>query len=84
MTMKNIANNPQTIATVQYNEINRNSPLFILITGGIIDMYRWRHQAGITDLPTLCEPGYRLLSNQCVSKHFSLLREERIPSVLFD
>ena len=68
MSMKNIAHNPETIATVQYNEINRNIPLYSLHTGGDIDMYRWRYTPGVTDLPTLCESGYRRQSNQCVSK----------------
>ena len=59
INLKNIAHNPETIATVQYNEINRNPPLNSLKTAGI-DMYRWRYEAGITDLPTLCESGYSL------------------------
>ena len=82
MSLKNIAHSPETIATVQYNEINRNPAVYALETGGDIDMYRWRYAPGVTDLPTLCEPGYQRQSNQCVSKIFSLLREERVPSVL--
>ena len=68
MSIKNIANNPETITTVQYNEINRHSAIYQIQFNGNIDMYRWRYEPEVTDIPTLCEEGYRLSSNQCVCK----------------
>ena len=74
LSLKNIAHNPETIDTIQYNEINRYPAIYALQTAGDIDMYRWRYEPGLTDIPTLCESGYRLVSNQCICKSLFILQ----------
>ena len=60
MSIKNIADNPEHIASLVYTEINRYPALLQLQQSGDIDMYRWRYEPGVTDIPNLCEEGYRL------------------------
>ena len=56
----NLAFNPETFNFVTYSEPHRKYPSYgLLNTDGNVDMYRWEYIQDVTDVPTLCDRGFR-------------------------